>query len=103
MIVLIPAYEPDSNLTRLVDELQDRTDYTIVIVDDGSSIKCRTLFSDLESRCKVLHHSENKGKGAAIKTGLNYIKNHLPHDDGIITADADGQHLVSDIIRVSEE
>lgn len=36
MIVVIPAYEPDEKLLRLVDELKQQTDYKIIIVDDGS-------------------------------------------------------------------
>ena len=42
------------------------------------------------------------GKGRALKTGMNHIILNNPGIDGIITADADGQHLVKDIVRVGE-
>ena len=103
MIVLIPAYEPDEKLTELVRELRASSDCEIVIVDDGSSERCRSVFQELENVCTILHHPENKGKGAAIKTGLRHISQHASGNDGIITADADGQHLVKDILRVEDE
>ena len=103
MIVLIPAYEPDDKLKKLVKELREACDHDIVIVDDGSSEHCRPVFVALENVCTILHHPENKGKGAAIKTGLRYISRHFSADEGIITADADGQHLVRDILRVADE
>lgn len=45
MIVVIPAYEPDEKLLRLVEELKQQTDYKIIIVDDGSKMrKARCFF-----------------------------------------------------------
>lgn len=46
---------------------------------------------------KVLTHSVNRGKGAALKTGFDYLA-----DVNIITADADGQHTPEDIVRIAE-
>ena len=49
MIVVIPAYEPDEKLLRLVDELKQQTDYKIIIVDDGSkNAESKDVFSKLE-------------------------------------------------------
>lgn len=50
MIVVIPAYEPDEKLLRLVDELKQQTDYKIIIVDDGSKNagKQRMFFQSLK-------------------------------------------------------
>ena len=48
MIVVIPAYEPDEKLLRLVDELKQQTDYKIIIVDDGSkNAESKDVFSKL--------------------------------------------------------
>ncbi len=40
------------------------------------------------------------GKGAAIKTAVRYVSENMPQIDGIITADANGQHSVSDVLRI---
>ena len=52
--------------------------------------------------CLVYHHVTNMGKGEAIKTGIHLISEKIPSIRGYVTADADGQHLAGDIIRVSE-
>jgi len=49
----------------------------------------------------VLTHKENKGKGAALKTGYAYCV-EIGESEGVVIADADGQHLPKDIKRVSE-
>jgi hypothetical protein len=42
------------------------------------------------------------GKGAALKTGFRYAAYTYPDCIGYVTADADGQHTVEDILRVAE-
>lgn len=105
MIVVIPAYEPDNKLKNVVLDLRAETDYPIVIVDDGSSESCRPLFDELEQFAHVIHHDVNRGKGAAMKTAFEYIKSsgEFDENEGVVTVDADGQHLVRDIIRISKE
>jgi len=53
--------------------------------------------------CTVLTHEKNRGKGRALKTGFQHILTKTYEDTGVVTADADGQHLVEDIIRVAVE
>lgn len=102
MTVLIPAYEPTEKMLALVSELQAKTDYPILIIDDGSGENYQTLFHLAEScGCTVLHHPRNVGKGAALKTGFNYLLS-LGRPDKVICADSDGQHPVDDIIRVHD-
>lgn len=103
MITVIPAYEPDDRLLNLVIELREKTDYRIIIVDDGSASDKQPLFLKLQEYATVLHHDINRGKGRAMKTAFKYIRDNYTDEDGIITVDADGQHLLKDIIHVSEE
>lgn len=102
MVVVIPAYQPDEKLVSVVHALHEQTDYDIVIVNDGSASACLPIFDSLEPYAKVLTHEVNRGKGAALKTALSYIYEQYPADEGVVTIDADGQHLPADIIRVSE-
>lgn len=104
MMIVIPAYQPDEKLTGVVDALIERTNFPIVIVDDGSRDDCQPLFADLDRReqVTVLHHEVNRGKGAAMKTAFQYIYDHCHDAEGVITVDADGQHLPDDVLRVAE-
>lgn len=103
MIVVVPAYQPDEKLLGVVSDFQEHAPlFSIVIVNDGSKKECEPIFAKLEKTdgVTVLHHSNNKGKGAALKTAFQYIGEHFPECDGILTVDADGQHLVSDALEV---
>lgn len=102
MVVVIPAYQPDEKLYQLVLALRETADYPIIIVNDGSSPDRDALFLSLEPYAKVLTHPVNRGKGAALKTAFVYIQEHYPADEGIVTVDADGQHLPDDIVCVAK-
>ena len=101
-VIIIPAYLPDQKLNILVDELIALNFHQIVIVDDGSNEDYLPLFNGLEKLgCVILRHPVNKGKGAAIKTGIKYASTHYEFINGFITCDADGQHTSQDIQNVS--
>ena len=103
-LVLIPAYLPEPQLGSLVKQLASSAAIGgIVIVDDGSGLPSRgafTAFTNSE-HVYVLTHAVNLGKGAALKTGLNFVACAFPNSAGIVTADADGQHSPEDILRVA--
>jgi glycosyltransferase involved in cell wall biosynthesis len=103
-IVVIPAYNPDGRLLRLVEELHALSAPLIVVVDDGSGMGSKNIFENLQSHygCEVLHHSENMGKGAALKTAARHIARRYSRNPGYVTADADLQHRPEDIVRVAE-
>ena len=98
---LIPAYNPDERLTALCKALW-QMEYSIIVVDDGSDESCAAVFAEVEPRATVLHHLENMGKGAAIKTGLRSIAESAQPDDIVITADADGQHKPADVEKTAQ-
>lgn len=100
MIILIPAYEPDIKFITLVKTIFNEYRCQILVVDDGSGEKYQDIF--LEAKllgCIVLSYPINKGKGFALKTGFKYIlDNNIT--ESIICADCDGQHTLSDILKV---
>ncbi|MBS0286114.1 MAG: bifunctional glycosyltransferase family 2/GtrA family protein [Proteobacteria bacterium] len=103
--IIIPAYKPDPALVSLVKELSMHG-LSLIIVNDGSGLAYQTIFEDCQQidNVTVLQHAVNLGKGQALKTAFNYFLNNAPTDcKGVVTADADGQHLVEDIINVSTE
>jgi putative flippase GtrA len=101
MVVLIPSYEPDHKLVTLIAAIRaDDPAVPIVIVDDGSGPAYAAIFAAArESRCDVVTHSRNRGKGAALKTGFAHVAARYPQHD-VVCADCDGQHTVTDIARV---
>ncbi len=102
MVVIIPAYEPDERLVKLVQEIKLKTDYDVVIINDGSSLNKQLLFSKVEEYVEVMEHMHNLGKGRSIKTALKYIEDNYPDDIDIVVADADGKYKYDDIIKISK-
>ncbi|MGY5339662.1 glycosyltransferase [Levilactobacillus spicheri] len=99
--VLIPALNPDEKLIQLVHGLlaSPAPIATILVVDDGSDAAHQPVFTQLAhlhaSRLALVHHDHNRGKGAALKTGLRtYLAQDQPVD-AIATLNADGQHTVA--------
>lgn len=103
MTLLIPAYEPDERLLALIDNIQAITNTPIIIIDDGSGPSYYHLFQTLKaSGCTLLTHTTNRGKGCALKTGFQYMKEQGITGE-IICADSDGQHLPADILKIASE
>ncbi len=101
-IALIPAYQPGPLLLDLLREVRENG-LLAVVVDDGSGEEAWELFRQASEYAVVLTHSENRGKGSALKSGLRYIQDHFGADYVVVTMDADGQHRVSDVLRVCRD
>ncbi len=100
-IVLIPAYEPDETLLDVLAALKEAS-LEALVVNDGSGPAFDPIFEKASETATVIALAQNSGKGAALRFGMNYIKTSRPDCDYVITCDADGQHLVTDVVRVSE-
>ena len=98
-IALIPAYKPTPILLELLDKLK-ALGFAIVLVNDGSGTEYEHLFFECSRNAEVLHHSQNAGKGCALKTGLAYIHKHYPRTSVVVTVDADGQHRAEDALAI---
>ena len=98
-IALIPAYEPDEILIDLVHQLID-AGLKVIVVNDGSGSAFEDIFTRAGRQATILRHEINRGKGAAIKTGLRYIAHNCREPYAVVTVDADGQHRVEDAKKV---
>ena len=105
LVCLIPAYKPDTEgLVGFTNKiLNECADVIPVVVDDGSGVQYDPVFLALDSRVKLIRYAQNRGKGHAIKEGLAYVLEKMPNATGAITADADGQHKLEDVIAVKNE
>lgn len=94
---VIPTYQNAKTLLKVVADVHRVVD-TVFVVDDGSNDGTAALLDKAtgnERPEKVLTHPKNCGKGAALKTGLTYVR-----QQGFryaVTVDADGQHRADDI------
>ena len=98
-IVLIPSYEPDEKLVRLINDLV-KTNYEIIVVNDGSKKEYDKIFDKIKDKCILLGYKENHGKGYALKTGFKYIKKTHKKNYVIVTMDSDGQHTLKDATKL---
>ena len=100
--ILFLAYEPIHALVDLAKKLS-KIGFDILIVNDGSSEKFRPIFNEAKLYSSLIEYPKNEGKGYAIKYGVSYLLTSKKECRFFITADADGQHAVSDIVRVADE
>ncbi len=98
-VVIIPAYKPDETLVTITDQLWGYG-CRIVVVDDGSGEEYQPVFDKIGDICIILRHAENRGKGAAIKTALAYVKEEGIDGNVIGVMDCDGQHLPEDMMKL---
>src|ERR1017187_6274873 len=104
LAVIVPAYRPEESLLQLIGALSEKSIPAIVLVDDGSGPDYRETFRRAEEfpKVRLVRHAINLGKGAALKTGINYALCAFPGLQGVVTADADGQHHPDDIEQVAD-
>lgn len=85
----------------LVKKLKERG-FTVVVVDDGSGSEYDAVFDAAKAYADVHRYTMNRGKGEALKYGLREIKKQFTTPYIVVTADADGQHRVEDVVKVSD-
>ena len=101
-IVIIPAYKPNSELIKIVEELYAK-ELGVIVVNDGSGTEYDEIFNSVSEKADVVTIVCNSGKGNALKTGMQTIIDKYPECEAFVTADADGQHKAEDILRVFDE
>lgn len=97
-IALVPTYEPDDKLPKIVNKLKENNFITIVI-NDGSDISYDNYFNECDT--KIISYPSNRGKGFALKKGIEYVKNNFENYI-IVTVDSDGQHRIEDVLNICE-
>jgi glycosyltransferase involved in cell wall biosynthesis len=88
--VIMPAYCEENFIGRQINAVREsleshKIEHEIIVVDDGS--EDHTAEEALSTGVRLLRHPENKGYGAALKTGILAAENDL-----IVIIDADGTY-----------
>jgi len=90
--ILIAAYNEGNQIGQLVRMLKQMK-FVPIVVDDGS--QDNTAKEAETNGANVIRHKKNLGKGASLKTGINYI---LKEDyDAVLIMDGDAQHSPNDV------
>lgn len=98
--VIIPAYNEVSTIKILLDKISEalaEINFEVIIVDDGSRDGTREILFEYQNRYTVLFHPENRGKGAAIRTGLAHAAG-----THVVIQDADLEYDPRDLVRMFE-
>lgn len=89
VLIIIPAYNEQENIERVVNEVIKENDWVdVVVINDGS--KDNTLEKAKHTKAKVIDLPNNLGIGGAVQTGMLYA--HKNKYDIAIQIDGDGQH-----------
>jgi dolichol-phosphate hexosyltransferase len=99
--ILMPVFNEARTVRQAIDDVLGADlpfDWELIVVDDGSTDGTRERLGELGStaRVRVLRHDRNRGKGAAIRTGLSMAQGEFS-----TVFDADLEYSASDLVRIS--
>ncbi len=92
LVVVIPAFQCERTIAAVVTGVRQHLE-RVLVVSDGSTD--RTAERAREAGAEVVEFAENRGKGAALETGIAEALGDRPA--ALILMDADGQHDPADL------
>jgi glycosyltransferase involved in cell wall biosynthesis len=96
VVAVVPAYNEEKTIARIL-LLSEKYVDKVIVVDDGSS----DITGEIAQRLgfETLRLEANKGKGSALRAGIEHAKKIMPFDI-LVTMDADLQHDPDDIPKI---
>lgn len=97
--VIVPVYNEVKTIRKILEKInQVNVDKEIIVIDDDSCDGTEKILERIQynyNGLKIIHHTKNRGKGAAFLTGLS-------HADGefIIIQDADLEYDPNDYLKL---
>lgn len=92
--VIVPTYNNAGTLADVLRRILVHTS-SVIVVDDGSTDSTAQVLEPFRGQVTVLTHAHNRGKGNALRTGLEHARKA-----GFlyaVTIDSDGQHFPEDL------
>jgi dolichol-phosphate mannosyltransferase len=109
IIITLPAYNEEAALPQLLERVREameenRFDYRVIVVDDGSTDGTAEAVDALKGRLPIerVGHETNRGLGEAVRTGLMHALIEADDRDIIVTMDSDNTHspgLIAGMVR----
>jgi len=96
--VVIPCFNEKAFIREIISRIKNAPipRKEIIVVDDGSTDGTDKILKELEPEVdRVIYHDKNKGKGAALKSGLSYATG-----DAVIIQDADLEYNPDEYTRL---
>lgn len=95
--VIIPVYNEARTIREILEKINSvDIDKEIIVVDDGSNDGTDKILRSVRyDNLKVIHHSNNRGKGAAFLTGLSHAQGEF-----LIIQDADLEYDPDDYLKL---
>jgi glycosyltransferase involved in cell wall biosynthesis len=93
--IVIPALNAERTIAAVVAGARAHVT-TVVVIDDGSTDATAAVAR--EAGATIVTHATNRGKGAALRTGLEWAREH--GYEVVVTLDADGQHPPLEITKL---
>jgi len=97
--VIIPAYNEEDRLPRVLEGIPAFVD-EVIVIDDGSldgTYNVAKAFAEKDTRIKAIRLEKNCGKGCAMREGIRHSTGDI-----VVFMDADGQHKPGEIIKLVE-
>lgn len=95
--IVIPAFNEETAIQAVIEEIKKFGYKNIIVVDDGSADNTYQIAKN--SGATSLRHKINRGKGATTKTGIEATK--ILGAEIVVTLDGDGQHNPADIAKLT--
>lgn len=99
-IIIIPAYNEEKNIIKVINSLKNENpDWDIIVINDGSIDKTYQL-AESTGKAFVVDLPLNLGIGGAVQTGFIFADRN--NYDFAVQFDGDGQHIASEIPKILE-
>jgi len=95
--IIMPVFNEKDTLPLILEKIKKvKMEKEIIIVDDCSVDGTKEILKRIDDpRVRIIYHSENKGKGAAIRTAQEYFKGEV-----VIIQDADLEYNPEDYLKL---
>jgi len=99
LTIVVPVFNEEHTVRQVLEALMDQPipgDFEIIVVDDGSTDRTREILqASWHHRHVCVRHESNRGKGAAVRTGIS-----LASGSHLLVFDADSEYDPEDIPKL---